>query len=150
MRKTRARVKNATRQARSSLDARVIGNLMNFPKHVFGFPFGSYATDGNESLSLIVYAYRLLRPRARPTALVVDDCAEDTFRCCRRVGVKPVVVAACDLERFETSDVVAVLTTFDSPHLERVAAFARKRGVPAHARVSDATDGVSSETRTSL
>jgi len=35
------------------------GNLLNFPKHVFGMPFGSYGTDGNESLSLVLYGYRL-------------------------------------------------------------------------------------------
>ena len=37
------------------LDAAVIGNLLNFPKSVFGFPFGCYATDGAESLSLCLY-----------------------------------------------------------------------------------------------
>ncbi len=40
------------------LDSCVIGNLLNFPKHIFGFPFGSHATDGNEALSLCLYSYR--------------------------------------------------------------------------------------------
>ena len=42
----------------SLIDATVIGNLMNFPMHIFGFPYASYATDGNESLSLCLYAHR--------------------------------------------------------------------------------------------
>ena len=42
------------------LDSCVIGNLLNFPKHVFQFPFGSHATDGNEALSLCLYSYRQL------------------------------------------------------------------------------------------
>ena len=33
------------------IDATVIGNLMNFPMHIFGFPYASYATDGSQSLS---------------------------------------------------------------------------------------------------
>ena len=31
---------------------------MNFPKHIFGLPYACYATDGNESLSLCLYAHR--------------------------------------------------------------------------------------------
>ena len=42
----------------SLIDATIIGNLMNFPKHIFGFPYACYATDGNESLSLCLYAHR--------------------------------------------------------------------------------------------
>ena len=29
----------------SLIDATVIGNLMNFPMHIFGFPYASYATE---------------------------------------------------------------------------------------------------------
>ena len=38
------------------VDSCVIGNLLNFPKHIFCFPFASYGTDGYESLSLCMYA----------------------------------------------------------------------------------------------
>ena len=34
----------------SVVDASVISNLMNFPKHIFGFPFASYGTNGTPSI----------------------------------------------------------------------------------------------------
>ena len=40
------------------LDSCVIGNLLNFFKHMFEFPFGGHGTDGNEVLSLCLYSYR--------------------------------------------------------------------------------------------
>ena len=40
------------------LDSCVIGNLLNFFKHMFGVPFGGHGTDGNEVLSLCLYSYR--------------------------------------------------------------------------------------------
>ena len=40
------------------LDSCVIGNLLNFPKAMFGFPLACYGSDGNESLSLVLYSYR--------------------------------------------------------------------------------------------
>ena len=51
------------------LDSCVIGNLLNFPKHIFGFPFACHGTDGNESLSLTLFSYRqLCQARLRSTA----------------------------------------------------------------------------------
>merc|ERR1712166_1265740 len=41
------------------IDSTIIGNLLNFPKHIFGFPFGGHGTDGNEVLSLCLYSYRV-------------------------------------------------------------------------------------------
>jgi SHS2 domain-containing protein len=57
------------------LDSCVIGNLLNFPKHVFGFPFGSHATDGNEALSLCLYGYRQLWEAAEEARLGAERAA---------------------------------------------------------------------------
>merc|ERR1719506_3200260 len=48
------------------LDSAVLGNLVNFPKHIFGFPMGGYSTNGNEALSLCLYSYRQLCSSASP------------------------------------------------------------------------------------
>lgn len=55
----------------SLIDSVIIGNLMNFPAHIFGFPFGSYATDGNESLSLCLYSYRQQAAAAPGTSKIL-------------------------------------------------------------------------------
>ena len=63
-----AELRNRNPLHASLIDATIIGNLMNFPKHIFGFPYACYATDGNESLSLCLYAHRqvkLVRVRVR-------------------------------------------------------------------------------------
>merc|ERR1719421_1131580 len=58
------------------LDSCIIGNLLNFPKHIFGFPLGSYGTDGNESLSLLLFAYREERKCQNPTIIFVSGDTE--------------------------------------------------------------------------
>eukprot|EP00928_Gymnodinium_smaydae_P002864 TRINITY_DN11048_c0_g1_i3.p1 TRINITY_DN11048_c0_g1~~TRINITY_DN11048_c0_g1_i3.p1 ORF type:complete len:742 (-),score=119.78 TRINITY_DN11048_c0_g1_i3:233-2458(-) len=63
------------------LDNCILGNLINFPKHIFGFPFGSYATDGNESLSLLLLSYREEHKKKSSEAPLVlyvipADCSE--------------------------------------------------------------------------
>lgn len=52
------------------IDSLVIGNLLNFHKHIFGFPYASHATDGNESLSLVLYSYRQLHEQRLAAAAV--------------------------------------------------------------------------------
>ena len=63
----------------SLIDATIIGNLMNFPKHIFGFPYASYATDGNESLSLCLYAHRQ-RARGAPYGIEPEAPARGASR----------------------------------------------------------------------
>merc|ERR1712159_951898 len=56
------------------LDSVVIGNLLNFPKHIFGFPFACYSTNGNESLSVVLFSYRV--ECAKPQARILYVAAE--------------------------------------------------------------------------
>eukprot|EP00656_Telonema_subtile_P014731 TRINITY_DN1760_c0_g1_i8.p1 TRINITY_DN1760_c0_g1~~TRINITY_DN1760_c0_g1_i8.p1 ORF type:complete len:200 (+),score=65.07 TRINITY_DN1760_c0_g1_i8:363-962(+) len=65
------------------VDTCVLGNLMNFPKHIFGFPFASYGTNGAESLSLVLYSYRQLAGEG-DVVWLVSDSEPDTvlLKCC--------------------------------------------------------------------
>ena len=60
------------------VDSCVIGNLLNFPKHIFCFPFASYGTDGYESLSLCMYAPGRTWHAARSCAGACTACAMHT------------------------------------------------------------------------
>ena len=89
----------------SATDALVIGTLLDFPKSLFGFPYACYATDGRESLSLCLYAYRLRTGKRR----VVGDENDATLKgvasrlgmtVCRELdGAACVVATLSDLSR---------------------------------------------------
>ena len=114
------------------LDSVVIGNLVNFPKHVFNFPLGSYATDGRESLSLCLYGYSLLQKSK--TVAVVGDVA-DVAGVAKRLGVA--VVAAADAKI--PDGVACVVVGFNDPALGEIAAKAQRAGVAVHVHVNDAS-----------
>ncbi|KAL1508327.1 hypothetical protein AB1Y20_004437 [Prymnesium parvum] len=128
----------------SALDAAVIGSLMNFPKHIFGFPFGSYATDGNESLSLVLFAYRRRQPSPPPSPLVLFVAAADDdppppewAACAERVGLRFLVAADSDL-RAARPAAAAVMVAIDSPALPAVCAWAEAHALPVHLHLTDA------------
>ena len=121
----------------STLDACVIGNLVNFPKHVFNFPFGSYATDGRESLSLCLYGYRVTTGKRR--VAVVGGGGDEVAGVARRLGM-----AVVPFESLGALDAggdwgawACVVSTLDQADLEGVAAAASRRGVAVHVHVTD-------------
>merc|ERR1719421_251487 len=134
------------------LDSCVIGNLLNFPKHIFGFPIGSYATDGNESLSLSLFAYREQRHRTNPLILYVGgaesaESAEEQLLevrlCVERLGMEFAVVGMesgnCqDTLGKDRDRLVAVMTSFESPMLGMVADWCEGNGIGLHLHIRDA------------
>ena len=139
------------------LDSTVLGNLMNFPKHIFGMPFGGYATDGNEGLSLVLYSHKQKRaeckgsgrgrglPATQPTVLFVTSPGGATppahlTGVARRLGMSVQVVAHEQLSGVSGSAIsqfVAVLTGFESTVLPLVAKWASSCGLPMHLHVLD-------------
>jgi len=103
----------------SACDALIIGTLLDFPKQLFGFPYACYATDGRESLSLCLYAYRLRSGMRR----VVGDASDETLKgVASRLGMtvcSDMAGAAC---------VVVTLASISTT----VCAEAALRGVPVH------------------
>ena len=144
----------------SILDSAVIGNLMNFPKHIFCLPLASYATDGNEALSLLLFAYRqehsakmsqsngaAKTTRAVQTVLYVtavreevsDSAPSDLRPCAARLGMGVDVIGFKELSPHDRTDSVAVvLTSWNNPDLGAVAAWAARRGLGLHIHLSDA------------
>ena len=104
-----------------------------------GFPFGSYGTDGSESLSLVLYAYRLLRPSATPKILFVctnDKPPESVLLCAERLGMTLTITVVGDLPPVgATEGIAAVMTSFDSPELDTIAAWATRSSIPLHVHV---------------
>mmetsp|Transcript_28360 Transcript_28360/g.87741 ORF Transcript_28360/g.87741 Transcript_28360/m.87741 type:complete len:259 (+) Transcript_28360:213-989(+) len=94
----------------SVLDAAVIGNLLDFPKAAFGFPFACYATDGREALSLCLYSYR---QRTGSTRVAVRGDAAEVAAVAARIGMTAtddVIGAACvvcALERADLEEIAA-------------------------------------------
>lgn len=131
----------------SVLDACVIGNLMNFPKHIFGFPFGCYGTDGNESLSLCLYAYRLLRPTpgGPPQVLYVrttdgEKLPANLRELAERLGMTLRLVHVNELQSIaSTASVVVVLVSLESSELSSIGAWAAGHSLAVHVHVLDAT-----------
>mmetsp|Transcript_29614 Transcript_29614/g.94569 ORF Transcript_29614/g.94569 Transcript_29614/m.94569 type:complete len:329 (-) Transcript_29614:53-1039(-) len=134
----------------SVLDACVIGNLLNFPKHVLGLPFAAYATDGNEALSLVLYSYRQRAeaagaPPPHRLLYLVDgpDSAPpppDAARCAQRLGMQMEVAAG--LEALGAAlrggaPPCAVVAPFGCEPLDAASALCSDRGVGLHLLVSD-------------
>lgn len=128
----------------SVLDACVIGNLLNFPKHLFGFPFGGYATDGNESLSLVLYAYRLRRKalKAPRIVFVKDDvdlpgaveARNNVKLVAQRLGMELVEVSVGKLrgslggEQQQGEGVVLVMASLEGASLTPAVEWAQQTG----------------------
>ena len=106
----------------SATDALVIGTLLDFPKQLFGFPYACYATDGRESLSLCLYAYRLRTGKRR----IVGDANDATLKgVASRLGM----TVCSDLDG--AACVVATLSDLS------LCAEAASRGVAVHVRCTD-------------
>ena len=133
------------------LDSAVIANLLNFPKHVFGLPFACYSTNGLESLSCVLFAYReqwvrqraLLPAQAR--VLYVGAEAEapppDIEACAVRLSMPFEAVTVADLRARKAGDpgrAAVIMCGFGCPDLEHIAVWAEGAGVGVHVHVSDA------------
>lgn len=150
----------------SVVDAWVFGNLMNFPKHIFGFPFASYSTNGAESLSLVLYSHRLRfeakahphNPGPRTQAPVVlcithgddsgddggDDgggagASEDVRLCAARLGMTVVTATAaeCASGGLALGWVACAMVDIEDPSLGQAAAWCEAHGIPVHVHVAD-------------
>ena len=106
----------------SATDALVIGTLLDFPKQLFGFPYACYATDGRESLSLCLYAYRLRTGKRR----IVGDEHDDVLK---GVALRLGMTVCSDLDG--AACVVATLSDLS------LCAEASRRGVAVHVRCTD-------------
>ena len=139
------------------LDSSVIGNLLNFPKHIFGFSFGSHATDGNEALSLCLFSYRQLYGGSEdsdatfdtPSILYVkgpssrnNDAEEDVVnlrRCAQRLGMEVVVCnsASGALGHLKSQKPAVMVSSLNHPDIEALAECSRNSGVDLHIHVLD-------------
>ena len=146
------------------LDSCVIGNLLNFVKQMFQFPFACHATDGNEILSLCLYSYRQLwekkqRSRVpgngkRAVALYIQGSTADSKareeefsnlrKCCGRVGLTLQLeeslvdmVYMSEDSSDNTSNVAVVMCGFNHPDMDTIAAFCTRRKLGHHVHVLD-------------
>lgn len=128
------------------LDSVVIGNLLNFPKHIFGFPFAGYSTNGNEALSLALFSYRARCKRATARVLYIladgEECEKplsDIRGCCNRLGMLLEVATPGGLatELGALAAAAVVLTSLTNPALEEIAERAESAGVGLHIHVLD-------------
>lgn len=117
-----------------------MGNLLNFPKHIFGFPFAGYSTEGHEALSLCLYSYR---QESSKTATVLHVVSGETSEqlanlhdCASRIGMRFQSVSFKDLDSINATPAV-VLVGLTSPDLDGVAAWAKPRGASVHIHVWD-------------
>jgi hypothetical protein len=124
------------------LDSVVIGNLLNFPKHIFGFPFGCYSTNGNESLSIVLFSYRA--ECKAPQAHIIYVLAEgedapvpDIEACATRLSMSFEVLTNSEFGSKDASQAAVVMCGFTNPALETVASWAASAGVGVHVHVTD-------------
>ena len=109
----------------------MIGTLLDFPKQLFGFPYACYATDGRESLSLCLYAYRLRTGKRR----VVGDANDATLK-----GVASRLGMTVSDEMDGAACLVVTLSQCEAKAWRGVhvlCAEASRRGVAVHVRCTD-------------
>merc|ERR1719201_1072941 len=123
------------------LDSAVIGNLLNFPKHIFGFPYAGWSTNGHEALSLCLYSYRQECKMHEPRVLYVLAENEDDFfhaieACCIRLRMKFEVMQE---KEFLADTVVepsaVVMVSLANPSLRKVAEWAGRSNISVHIHV---------------
>jgi hypothetical protein len=123
------------------LDSVVISNLLNFPKHIFGFPFGCYSTNGNESLSVVLFSYRAQCKQSKALVVYVSDCdtvpGPDFEACAARLSMPFMVVTNNNLSSFDVTQAAVVMCDFTNPALGKVAAWAGQAGVGLHIHLLD-------------
>lgn len=125
------------------LDSAVLGNLMNFPKHIFGFPFAGYATNGNEALSLLLFSYRSECMHKNPFVVYVaaDDAdvpKPDIQACVERLNMQFHVVRSSGLTNNKhLLHAAVVMMSFGNPELQKVSSWAVRNGISLHIHVLD-------------
>eukprot|EP00656_Telonema_subtile_P014730 TRINITY_DN1760_c0_g1_i7.p1 TRINITY_DN1760_c0_g1~~TRINITY_DN1760_c0_g1_i7.p1 ORF type:complete len:890 (+),score=259.59 TRINITY_DN1760_c0_g1_i7:363-3032(+) len=117
------------------VDTCVLGNLMNFPKHIFGFPFASYGTNGAESLSLVLYSYRQLAGEG-DVVWLVSDSEPDTvlLNCAERLGM---TIKHSSAPPTQGTGIAVVLAALESSTLGSTCDWAVAHSLPVHVHVSD-------------
>merc|ERR1719329_289798 len=126
----------------SPLDSAVLGNLLNFPKHIFGFPMGGYSTNGNEALSLCLYSYRQLCSSPAPLVLYVLARGESSpppelQGCCDRLRMDLQIVEEHFMSKPLAKAPAVVLASFGSASLGAVCSWASHVGSSVHVHLSD-------------
>jgi hypothetical protein len=134
------------------LDSCVIGNLLNFVKHIFKFPFGCHGTDGNEALSLCLFSYRQawaeknhsFPPTKKASILYVTSKSDTTEqqeeigliagRVCMDVQSSPSPSAAF---KGDISSTAVVITRLEHPDLQEICKQCSRHGLPLHIHVRD-------------
>lgn len=128
------------------LDSAVLSNLINFPKQMFGFPFGGYSTNGSEALSLCLYSYRQLCISPKPAVLYVLAKGEGTpphtlLSCCERLNLELKALEVAELHHDGTvtsfPQTAVVMTSFSNSSLGDVAYWAEQAAVSLHVHVLD-------------
>lgn len=123
----------------SVIDSCLISNLLNFPKHMFGFPYACYGSDGNESLSLVLFAYRQLLASPAPKVIcVAENAPEDVMEIAQRLTLTTSCVTPEELKTCSLEDVAVVLVDLEDDALESVASTCFDRGVGCHIHVRPA------------
>ena len=122
----------------SLIDSCLISNLLNFPKHLFGFPYACYGSDGNESLSLVLFSYRqrLAQPiNSQKILYVGQDIPQNLKQIAERLVLQTEPVSVEALRNADLSDVAVVLVDVEDPAIQAVAAICDDRGVGCHTHV---------------
>lgn len=124
------------------LDSAIIGNLLNFQKHLFGFPFASFSTDGYESLSLVLFSYRQRCAASSPCVLYATHKAEqvpidDIRACAQRLGMELSVVGSDNLPAACSVRPAVVMLGLANPAFDEVTAWAQEGKVDVHIHVWD-------------
>jgi hypothetical protein len=125
----------------SPMDTAVLGNLVNFPKHIFGFPYGAYSMSGHESLSLCLYSYRQVCMSTSPAVLYVKASGEDETPhflepICERLGLEFLEVADVAAAA-RLNDVAVVMTSLTNQRLGLVSEWAASKQLAVHLHVLD-------------
>lgn len=132
----------------NKLDTAVLGNLMNFPKHLFGFPFAGFSTNGNEALSLALFSYRFefLNGKGAPRSdrpIVVyfqadnEEPPADLQGCVERLDLRLHVTKHGIPLDVKVDNVAVALVGFSNPDLSKFSTWALRVGVAIHVHVVD-------------
>jgi len=131
----------------SVIDSSVVGNVLNFPKHLFGFPYGCYASDGNESLSLVLYSYRekhQIKSKCSNSTVVYlhtpEEVHSDTTElehCALRLNIKFQAVSSISELELIRNVAVVVIDLDAGEFLNETASWAVSADIPLHIHVTD-------------
>eukprot|EP00939_MAST-03C_sp_MAST-3C-sp1_P000091 g91.t1 len=124
------------------VDCCLISNVLNVPRQIFGLPYACFATDGLESLSLCLFAYKKRSDvQDRLRSIVLYRCAtrrleSEVADCCKRLGIDARTWSASS--QIERERCVAVVAGgLSGIELRHLAGEAEQEGVPVHVHVTD-------------